>query len=187
MIQSLAKILREYGPFPGVGQVHGVTFDGQNVWFASGDRLNAVDPASGKIVRSIDVEAHAGTAFDGQHLFQLAGSDIQKIDPKTGQVVARIPAPAGAGLALLPVYATLEFGPGWFDRPLLVGPFMAVIALLMVSTVPTFSCQRRRYSMFSFLTKDTTRTLFSELRSNSPNRGWSISSSAASTGCWPTG
>ena len=95
MIRSAAEILREYGPFPGVDHVHGVTFDGQHVWFASGDKLNAFDPASGKMVRSIDVAAHAGTAFDGQHLFQLAEDRIQRIDPKTGGVLATIPAPGG--------------------------------------------------------------------------------------------
>ena len=78
MIRSAAEILRQYGPFPGVDHVHGVTFDGQHVWFASGDKLNAFDPASGKTVRSIDVAAHAGTAFDGRHLFQLAEDRIQK-------------------------------------------------------------------------------------------------------------
>ncbi len=85
MKRSAAKIVREYGPFPGVDNVGGVTYDGQQVWFASGDKLNAFDPASGKTVRSIDVAAHAGTAFDGQHLFQLAEDRIQKIDPKTGR------------------------------------------------------------------------------------------------------
>ena len=54
-----ATIVHEYGPFPGVEGVHGVTYDGQHVWFASGDKLNAFDPASGKILRSIDVAAHA--------------------------------------------------------------------------------------------------------------------------------
>ena len=48
MTRSAAEILREYGPFPGVDHVHGVTFDGQHVWFASGDKLNAFDPESGK-------------------------------------------------------------------------------------------------------------------------------------------
>ncbi len=95
MNRSAAEILREYGPFPGVDQVAGVTFDGQHVWFASGDRLNALDPASGKTVRAIDVAAHAGTAFDGRHLFQLAEDRIQKIDPETGRVLATIPAPGG--------------------------------------------------------------------------------------------
>ena len=101
MKRSPAKILREYGPFPGVEGVHGVTYDGENVWFASGDRLNAFDPASGKAVRAIDVAAHAGTAFDGKHLFQIAEDRIQKIDPQTSRVVGTIPAPAGgtSGLA----------------------------------------------------------------------------------------
>ena len=80
--------------------MHGVTFDGRHVWFASGERLNALDPASGMLVRSIAVAADAGTAFDGRHLFQLAEDRIQKIDPETGDVVATIPAPGdGSGLA----------------------------------------------------------------------------------------
>jgi glutamine cyclotransferase len=97
MNRSKADIVREYGPFPDANNVGGVTYDGQNVWFAAGDKLNAFDPASGKVLRSIDVAAHAGTAFDGQHLFQLAEKRIQKIDPKTGQVLATIPAPGGGG------------------------------------------------------------------------------------------
>src|SRR6266542_5510011 len=95
MNQSAAEIVREYGPFPGVDQVHGVTYDGQHVWFAAGDRLIAFDPATGKTLRSIAVAANAGTAFDGRHLYQLAGDRIQKIDPKTGRVLATIPAPGG--------------------------------------------------------------------------------------------
>src|SRR5579859_6213218 len=95
MSQSAAEIVREYGPYPGVDHVHGVTYDGQHVWFAAGDTLNAIDPASGKMLRSIDVAANAGTAFDGQHLFQLAEDRIQKIDPQTGRVLSTIPTPEG--------------------------------------------------------------------------------------------
>ena len=80
MKRSAAEIVREYGPFPGVDRVNGVTYDGRQVWFAAGDTLNAFDPASGKMLRSIDAAAHAGTAFDGQHLFQLAEDRIQKIE-----------------------------------------------------------------------------------------------------------
>ena len=79
MSRSTAEIVREYGPFSGITHVHGVTYDGQQVWFAAGDTLNALDPASGKTMRSIDVAAGAGTAFDGRHLFQLAADRIQKI------------------------------------------------------------------------------------------------------------
>lgn len=95
MKQSKADIVREYGPFPGADRVNGVTYDGRNVWFASGEKLNAFDPATGEAVRSIDVAAHAGTAFDGEHIFQLAEDRIQKIDPQNGRVVATIPAPGG--------------------------------------------------------------------------------------------
>src|SRR4029434_9560109 len=92
-----AEIVREYGPFAGADGVHGVTYDGQNVWFAAGDRLHAFEPASGKLLRSITIAANAGTTFDGQHLFQLAGDRIQKIDPNTGRVLTTIPAPGGRG------------------------------------------------------------------------------------------
>lgn len=101
MKKSAAEIIREYGPFPGVEKVHGVTFDGSHVWFASGERLNLLDPASGAIARTIEVPAVAGTAFDGTHIFQIAADRIQKIDPKSGKVLNTIPAPAegAAGMA----------------------------------------------------------------------------------------
>jgi glutamine cyclotransferase len=111
MKQSPAEILREYGPFPGVENVHGVSFDGQHVWFASGARLNALDPDSGAVVRSIDIAADAGTAFDGRHLFQIAEDRIQKIDPKTGNVLATIPSPGGGG----------DSGLAWAEGTLWVG------------------------------------------------------------------
>src|SRR5208337_579547 len=113
MIRSAAEIIREYGPFQGVDRVNGVTYDGQQVWFASGDKLNAIDPASGKMLRSIDVAAHAGTAFDGQHLFQLAEDRIQKIDPKTGRVLATIPASGGGA----------DSGLTWAEGTLWVGQY----------------------------------------------------------------
>ena len=34
MNRSNAEIVREYGPFAGVDRVHGVTYDGKQVWFA---------------------------------------------------------------------------------------------------------------------------------------------------------
>jgi glutamine cyclotransferase len=110
MKKSAAEVIREYGPFPGVARINGVTYDGQQVWFASGDKLNALDPESGKAVRAIDIAAHAGTAFDGRHLFQLSDDRIQKIDPKTGRVVATIPAPGGAGSGLVWAEGALWMG-----------------------------------------------------------------------------
>ena len=113
MNRSKAEILREYGPFEGADRVNGVTYDGKSVWFAAGDKLQAFDPESGKIQRSIDVPAHAGTAFDGEHLFQLAEDRIQKIDPKTGRVLATIPAPGGGR----------DSGLAWAEGTLWVGEY----------------------------------------------------------------
>ena len=113
MKRTAAEIIREYGPFPGVDNVHGVTYDGKHVWFATGDKLNSFDPASGKALRSIDVAAHAGTAFDGRHLFQIAEDRIQKIDPKSGSVLATIPAPGGGR----------DSGLAWAEGTLWVGQY----------------------------------------------------------------
>jgi glutamine cyclotransferase len=93
--------------------VGGVTYDGQQVWFAAGDRLTAFDPATGNVLRSINVAAHAGTAFDGQHLFQLADDRIQKIDPATGDVLGTIPAPGGGR----------DSGLAWAEGTLWVGQY----------------------------------------------------------------
>jgi outer membrane protein assembly factor BamB len=111
MKHTQAEILREYGPFPEVEGVHGVSFDGQLVWFASGDKLNALDPESGAITGSLDVAAHAGTAFDGKHLFQIAEAVIRKIDPKTGEVLSTIPTPGNDGAS----------GLAWAEGTLWVG------------------------------------------------------------------
>lgn len=94
-----ADIAREYGPFDDIEGVHGVTFDGSQVWFASGDRINALDPSTGRITRHIDVVADAGTAFDGTHFFQIAGSRIHRIDARTGVIVSSIPGPTGNGMS----------------------------------------------------------------------------------------
>ena len=113
MSRSAAEILREYGPFPGVDQVAGVTYDGHNVWYAAGDKLNAFDPASGETQRSLDVAGHAGTAFDGRHLFQIAEDRIHKIDPQTGRVLHSIPAPGGGR----------DSGMAWAEGTLWVGVY----------------------------------------------------------------
>ncbi len=113
MKTSKADIIREYGPFPGAEAVHGVSFDGKDVWFASGDRLNSFEPESGKALRSLDVAGDAGTAFDGKHLFQIAERRIHKIDPKTGRRLASIPAPGDGG----------DSGLAWAEGSLWVGQY----------------------------------------------------------------
>jgi len=109
----MAEVIREYGPFPGADHVHGVAYDGEHVWFASGDKLSAFDPASGQEVRSLDIAAHAGTTFDGEHLFQITEDRIEKIDPKTGAVLATIPAPGGGR----------DSGLAWAEGTLWVGQY----------------------------------------------------------------
>ena len=113
MKKSSAEIVREYGPFPGVDSIGGVTYDGKQVWIAAGDKLSSFDPASGETLRSIEVAAHAGTAFDGQHLFQISEDRIHKIDPTTGRVLATIPAPGGGG----------DSGLAWAEGTLWVGHY----------------------------------------------------------------
>lgn len=115
MKRSTADVVGEYGPFPGIDAVHGLTWDGRHVWFAAGDTLNALDPADGSLERALQVAAHAGTAFDGSHLFQLAEDRIQKIDPQTGQVLATIPAPGNGG----------DSGLAWAEGTLWVGEYRA--------------------------------------------------------------
>ena len=113
MKRRRAEIVREYGPFPGTGRVHGVTYDGRQVWFADGEKLNALDPLTGKEMRSIDVPSHAGTAFDGHHFYQIAEDRILKIDPESGRVLGSIPSPGGGG----------DSGLAWAEGTLWVGQY----------------------------------------------------------------
>ncbi|NKJ39032.1 PQQ-binding-like beta-propeller repeat protein [Rhizobium sp. SG570] len=111
MKKSQAEVIREYGPFENAPRVNGVTFDGRHVWFASGEKLHALDPESGAQVRSIDVASHAGTAFDGRYLYQIAEDRIHKIDPESGKVLSTIPAPGNGG----------DSGLAWCEGSLWVG------------------------------------------------------------------
>jgi glutamine cyclotransferase len=108
-----AEILREYGPYPGMERVHGVTFDGRHIWFARGESLVALDPESGAVVRELPVAADAGSAFDGKHFWQLADDRIQKVDARSGEVVATLPAPSQAS------------GLAWAEGTLWVGEYRA--------------------------------------------------------------
>jgi glutamine cyclotransferase len=112
MKRAPAEILREYGPLPGVEQIGGVGYDGESVWIAVGNRVEAIDPASGKQLRSIDVAAHAGLAYDGRYLYQIGDNRIRKIDPGSGQVLATIDAP-GEGCS----------GLAWAEGSLWVGQY----------------------------------------------------------------
>lgn len=112
-MKHTAEILDEH--VTGSNQVHGVTFDGENVWCATGGELVALDPESGRRERALAVPSDAGTAFDGKHLYQIAGTEILKLDPKSGDVVGRIPAP-GKGE---------DSGMAWAEGSLWVGQYRA--------------------------------------------------------------
>ncbi len=108
-----AEIVREYGPFANPELAHGVTYDGERVWVATGATLVAFDPASGQPTRTLACAGDAGTAFDGKHLYQIAEQRIDKIDPVSGQVLASIPAP-GQGA---------DSGLTWAEGSLWVGQY----------------------------------------------------------------
>lgn len=112
-VPRAAEIVREYGPFAGAQRVHGVTYDGNRVWAATGAHLVAFDPASGETLRTLDQASDAGTAFDGKHLYQIAEARIDKIDPASGKVLASIPAPGGGG----------DSGLTWAEGSLWVGHY----------------------------------------------------------------
>jgi outer membrane protein assembly factor BamB len=108
-----AEIVREYGPFDGAKNIHGVTHDGRRVWAATGAKLVAFEPGGGEPVDTLDCACDAGTAFDGKYFYQIAEARIDKIDPATGGVVASIPAPGKGG----------DSGLTWAEGSLWVGQY----------------------------------------------------------------
>jgi CDP-diacylglycerol--serine O-phosphatidyltransferase len=68
-----------------------------------------------------------------------ANIDAEDQPHKSAGFLTGIPAPAGAGLALLPIFLWLWTGAEIFHEPLLVAPWAALAAFLMVSNLATFS------------------------------------------------
>ena len=112
MKKSEAEVVREYAPI-GDAPIHGVTFDGKLVWFATDDAIVAFDPEAEKVVRRLEVPANAGTAYDGKHLYQIARGEILVIQPADGRVVRKLPAP-GKGQ---------DSGMAWSDGYLWIGQY----------------------------------------------------------------
>jgi len=50
-----------------------------------------------------------------------------------------VPAPAGAGLAFVPIFLWLVTGNEWFHAWYVVMPWVVLVALLMISSIPTYS------------------------------------------------
>jgi CDP-diacylglycerol--serine O-phosphatidyltransferase len=64
-----------------------------------------------------------------------------------------VPAPAGAGLAFVPIFLWLVTGSEWFRVWYVVMPWALFVALLMISSIPTYSWSsiriRRDWRMFA--------------------------------------
>jgi len=68
--------------------------------------------------------------------------NIGKLPPYAFNYFTGVPAPAGAGLALLPMIATFAYDLPILREPVPVAVWSAVVAVLMVSRVPTFSIKK---------------------------------------------
>lgn len=65
--------------------------------------------------------------------------DLAEQPHKSAGFLTGIPAPAGAGLAMLPIYLWFVTDEPLLRSPWIAGPWLALIALLMVSSLATFS------------------------------------------------
>lgn len=70
--------------------------------------------------------------------------DEPDLPPYTSEFFVGVPAPAGGLLALMPVILTIEFGTGWWSRPLVVWAWTIAIAMLLISRIPTMSLKTIR-------------------------------------------
>ncbi|HEY0446538.1 MAG TPA: phosphatidylcholine/phosphatidylserine synthase [Allosphingosinicella sp.] len=83
-----------------------------------------------------------------------ANIDVEDQPHKSAGFLTGIPAPAGAGLTLLPLFLWLWTGADILHEPLLVAPWAALSAFLMVSNLATFSwgsLKLRRHVRFGAL------------------------------------
>lgn len=74
-----------------------------------------------------------------------AAIDVEEQPHKSAGFMTGVPAPAGAGLALLPIYLWLWTGEELFNATLLIAPWSALIAFLMISNLATFSWSSLRF------------------------------------------
>lgn len=68
-----------------------------------------------------------------------ANIDSDEQPHKSAGFLTGVPAPAGAGLALLPLFLWFITGEPLLRSPLLVAPWAAAVALLMASSIATYS------------------------------------------------
>jgi hypothetical protein len=80
MKRTAATIVREYGPFPDVTHVHGVSYDG--TWEAEESELRRIDPQTGAVLEQIDMPpgvAVSGLESDGNDTFFCGGGSSGKV------------------------------------------------------------------------------------------------------------
>ena len=70
--------------------------------------------------------------------FNILDKDAQESGEVQNHFVG-VPAPGAAMLMLLPMVASIGFGADDFRETVIVAPFMIVLALLMISQIPTYS------------------------------------------------
>ena len=68
-----------------------------------------------------------------------AGIDVTDQPHKSAGFLTGAPSPVGAGLAMLPLYLSFSTGAAIWQSPFVVAPWVALMAVLMVSSVATFS------------------------------------------------
>lgn len=75
---------------------------------------------------------------------RLARFNVMRAAPDAPRHFVGVPAPAGAGLALMPVFATFAGIVDLHDVPLLVGVWLGLTGVLMISRIPTPSAKGLR-------------------------------------------
>ena len=104
------------------------------------DRIGMLNPAQEYWARFGWLLALAHAVCGALRLARFnAAIDAVEQPHKSAGFLTGIPAPAGAGLALLPLFLWLWTGEEIFHEPLLVAPWAAAAAFLMVSNLATFS------------------------------------------------
>jgi CDP-diacylglycerol---serine O-phosphatidyltransferase len=73
-----------------------------------------------------------------------ANIDVEEQPHKSAGFLTGVPAPAGAALALLPLYLWLETQNDFWRMPVIVAPWLAMVAFLMISNLATFSWSSMR-------------------------------------------
>lgn len=65
--------------------------------------------------------------------------DVEDQPHKSAGFLTGVPAPVGAGLAFLPLYLCIATDNPVFREPVLVGPWLVLVAFLMISNIATLS------------------------------------------------